>query len=280
MTSRLARRTFLIGAGAVGATVAIPVATASAQDSGSGGTCADDCETMTVWRLDPDWGYARGPHNKTKLESNASRQAAKNRWALTKRDALDMNLHKCSWAPAVPVEVDKCAFMEIWDHNGAGSYEWKNPWNQASVQIFDERCLPHIDDSGELWKKALNPQCGTSDQESSGANGGSSTNASTSNSSTTNSSTTRHTYPTGGFVWGGTSSTTNSARTSTTTTTSSGRSAAGQTDRPQQALAFTGGSTLKTTAVGTGLAAVGGAFAVFARRREQVAREEQEASNA
>ena len=121
------RRSFI--AGVVGATVGLPLfgSTAAAQAGGV---------NMTAWRLDPDWGFARGPNNKTRLFSNASRQAAAHRWAIAEADALDMNLHLGSWAPAVQVLVDRTAFMQMFD---AAGYVWQNPWKNVGVRILDDR---------------------------------------------------------------------------------------------------------------------------------------------
>lgn len=261
-TTPLARRTFLAGIGAVGATVALPTVAASAQQAQQGGgsdhVCGDTCETMTVWRLDADWGYPRGPHGKTKLESKASLSAAKNRWALTEQDALDMNLHLCSWAPAVAVEVNKCAFMEVWDHNGAGAYDWKNPWNGSTPRIFDERCLPHIDDTGELWKRALDTSCDTS----SGATGASGSTGSTGTTGTTSTNTLAG--PTTLFG-------TNSSSTTAGATSAADTAADSISDDVPNVLAYTGSSPLAPAAAATGMMAVGGVLAILARRRREVA---------
>ena len=97
------RREFLVVGGAAAASLAFVASTGmSAAATG----CTDgSCSTTTVWMLEPDWGYAWGPHAKTRLISRASRGAAANRVARTEADALDMNLHRCSFAPAVAVSV-------------------------------------------------------------------------------------------------------------------------------------------------------------------------------
>ena len=76
------------------------------------------------------------------------------RWALTEEDALNMNLHLCSHAPAFPVTVKKSEFMRIWNDPN-GSYVWSNPWNGVDVRILDERHLSDIDDSDDDWDIAL-----------------------------------------------------------------------------------------------------------------------------
>lgn len=259
-TKQLARRSFLAGIGAVGAAVAIPTAAANAfQGDGSGHTCTDKCETMTVWRLDADWGYARGPHGKTKLESKASLNAAKNRWALTEQDALDMNLHKCSWAPAVPVEVNTCAFMEVWEHNGAGAYDWQNPWNGTLPRIFDERCLPHIDDTGQLWKRALDTRC----QKTASPSFGGAILPTPADAVVDSAST-------------GTTGTVGIAETAATADTASSGAVLGG-DVPDL-LAYTGASAMKPVTAATGMMAVGGVLAIVARRRAKVAEAEADVS--
>ncbi len=105
-----------------------------------------------VWRLDADWGYPRGPHAKTRLRSAASRNAAAHRFALTESDALAMNLHKCSFAPAFSVEVDGEAVAEIWQ---ALSYSWTNPTTGQVVQILDDRHLDRIPRGEARWARAL-----------------------------------------------------------------------------------------------------------------------------
>lgn len=139
------RRSFI--AGAVGATVGLPLfgSTAAAQAGGV---------NMTAWRLDPDWGFARGPNNKTRLFSNASRQAAAHRWAIAEADALDMNLHLGSWAPAVQVLVDRTAFMQMFD---AAGYVWQNPWKNVGVRILDDRHVTRVPDGAAIWARAMNP---------------------------------------------------------------------------------------------------------------------------
>jgi len=117
------------------------------------------CDTMVVYRLQSSWDLPRGPHGKTTLSSNASKTAAKHRWALTQNDALNMNLHKCSWAPAEAVVVAKEPFMQIWSSDHAGSYTWKNPWNGSAPRIYDSRCLEHLEGGAQLWAAAMNPPC-------------------------------------------------------------------------------------------------------------------------
>lgn len=119
---------------------------------GTSYAAAANGETMTVWRLDPDWGYPRGPHGKTRLRSRASLNAAAHRYALTEQDALDMNLHLCSFAPAVPVEVCTAEFMYLWDEL---AYEWQNPWKDTQVAILDDRCVDHVPNGAEVLARAL-----------------------------------------------------------------------------------------------------------------------------
>jgi hypothetical protein len=120
-----------------------------------------DChvaETMTVWRLDPDWGYPRGPHGKTRLVSRASRTAARHRYALSERDALDMNLHLCSFAPAVAIEVRRDEFMALWDEL---AYRWSNPWLGGSVWVLDDRHASRLAGGPDLLARALSPGSAT-----------------------------------------------------------------------------------------------------------------------
>lgn len=235
---------------------------------------------MTVWRLSSDWGYPRGPHGKTRLESKASLNAAKNRWALTEQDALDMNLHLCSWAPAEAVEVNKCAFMEIWDHNGAGSYVWRNKWKDVDVRIFDERCLPHIDDSGELWDMALNHQCATTDTTIT-STGSSATTARTTTTGTTRTTTTSRGGSggaTGSISFGsrdyGTTATGGSTSRSGATSSAASSSRAGASsarDGIPSALAYTGAASRTLVGTGAGLVLGGAALSAFAARTRRVA---------
>jgi hypothetical protein len=103
------------------------------------GDALGSCPKTTVWMLDPDWGYLRGPHGKTRLVSRASRLAAENRVARTEQEALDMNLHKCSFAPAIPIEV--CADRAVTAF-ASGATDWNNPWNGSTVSVLDLRRLP------------------------------------------------------------------------------------------------------------------------------------------
>lgn len=288
----LSRRKFLVGAATTTVALGSMQAVASAQnadvtDQGATHICDGECGTMTAWRLDPDWGYPRGPHGKTRLESKASRNAAKNRWALTEQDALDMNLHLCSWAPAVPVEVQTCAFMHIWNHNGAGSYEWKNPWNDTKVQIFDERCLPHIDASGELWQQALNPTCAAPKTDDTDTNTGTGTGTDT---NTDTGETAGDTTGSGG----GQSTRTPASATSTRTFTWSPGPATPRVPQPAAStprrstarqgqaqpaglgtapsqLAFTGAETSVLAGAGAAMIVVGAAFKQFGDRKNRVA---------
>jgi len=139
----IARRRVLIGSGAAGAAAAVAVV---------GATPVAAATTVTVWRLDPDWGYPRGPHGKTRLRSRASRNAAAHRYARTEADALAMNLHRCSFAPAVPVEVDGAAFAELWNSLAA---PWTNPWNGEVVEILDDRHVGRIPTGPQLHAAAF-----------------------------------------------------------------------------------------------------------------------------
>ena len=121
--------------------------------------------TVTVWRLDPDWGYPRGPHGKTRLRSRASRNAAAHRYARTEADAVAMNLHRCSFAPAVPVEVDGAAFAEPWNSLAA---PWTNPWNGEVVEILDDRHVGRIPTGPQLHAAAF----GTGGSMTDGPGGG------------------------------------------------------------------------------------------------------------
>ncbi len=89
--------------------------------------------------LDPDWGYPRGPHAKTHLVSRASRTAATNRIVRSEEDALDTNLHRCSWAPAVQVPACSTRLDAAF---AAYARQWQNPWNGATVSLIDLRWLP------------------------------------------------------------------------------------------------------------------------------------------
>jgi hypothetical protein len=134
------RRQFLAFAGAVAvATACSDAVPSSALAATSSGCSGDACSTGTAWILDPAWGYARGPHAKTRLVSGASRAAAANRIARTEADALNMNLHQCSWAPAIPTSVCATQFDAAF---GKYARDWDSPWNDTTVPLLDKRWLP------------------------------------------------------------------------------------------------------------------------------------------
>jgi len=140
----MSRRLLLSSAVAVGAgTIAAGVAEA--------GTC----DTMTVWQLATDWDEPRGPNGKTRLISRASRRAARHRYALSAADAQDMNLHLCSFAPAVPRTVRRVEFMAVWN---AASYDWANPWNSQVVRLLDSRHAGRRPGGDELLERALDTE--------------------------------------------------------------------------------------------------------------------------
>jgi hypothetical protein len=114
-------------------------------------TCGP-CPTMTVWHLETDWTPGRGPYGKTRLISRASRRAAQHRYAFSHPDALDMNLHLCSYAPASATEVCSDAFMSLWDQL---AYNWDSPWLGRSVRVFDIRHVIRIPDGEALLSHAL-----------------------------------------------------------------------------------------------------------------------------
>lgn len=114
--------------------------------------------TMTVWKLESDWGRPRGPHGKTRLRSKASRRAAAHRYALTRADAEAMNLHKCSFAPAVAVTVDAAAFTTLWD---SLSYEWTSNWSGRRVRLLDTRHVDRLRGGTTLLGRALSPSAPT-----------------------------------------------------------------------------------------------------------------------
>jgi hypothetical protein len=62
---------------------------------------------------------------------------------LTEADALDMNLHMCSWAPAVSTEVCGDAFMSLWSEV---AYDWHNSWLNRQVRILDIRGVAALPD--------------------------------------------------------------------------------------------------------------------------------------
>lgn len=261
------------GAG-TGAAVSIALglgtaAPAAAQDQAS--SAAGGCESMTVWVLSPAWDTPRGPHGKTELKSKASLIAAKHRWALTETDALNMNLHKCSWAPAVPVQVRRKEFMEIWNHNGAGAYRWSNPWNNSTPEIFDTRCLEHIPDGDAIWATAMDASICTL---SAGTVPAAATPVGTTATATTPSVT--FTTATGGPVPTATTAVTVPTATTAVTVPTAGpgptvtaRPVAGFGSAPSS-LAFTGSDSRVLGVWGTSLAAAGAGLVAFARRRRNV----------
>lgn len=157
----IARRHLLLGTGGV---AALGLTLGATTDAGADADAA--AGAMTVWRLDADWGAPRGPHGKTELHSRASRAAARHRYALTDRDALAMNLHKCSFAPAVPLSVDRVAFTHLWEPL---AYEWRNPWNGRTVRIFDDRHASRIPDGAATLALALATRRSTPSGTPSGA---------------------------------------------------------------------------------------------------------------
>ncbi len=157
----IARRHLLLGTGGV---AALGLTLGATTDAGADADAA--AGAMTVWRLDADWGAPRGPHGKTELHSRASRAAARHRYALTERDALAMNLHKCSFAPAVPLSVDRVAFTHLWEPL---AYEWRNPWNGRTVRIFDDRHADRIPDGAATLALALATRRSTPSGTPSGA---------------------------------------------------------------------------------------------------------------
>jgi hypothetical protein len=109
--------------------------------------------TMEVFQLEPDWGTPRGPHGKLRLLSTASRRAAANRIALNTDDALAMNLHPCSFAPARAVTVSTAAFTALWTDF---SYVWHNPWANTDVRILDLRRVLADPNGAARWAAATN----------------------------------------------------------------------------------------------------------------------------
>lgn len=148
----ISRRHAVAGLGAAVAVGAVGISTASRV-----GASPVSGATMTVWQLEPDWGYARGPHAKTRLVSRASRSAAAHRYALTQAQAELMNLHLCSSAPAVPLEVDAEAFAQLWDDL---AYEWNNPWANVDVRVFDDRHAVRLVGGPQKLAMALAPSSG------------------------------------------------------------------------------------------------------------------------
>jgi hypothetical protein len=110
--------------------------------------------TMEVFQLDPDWGTPRGPHGKLRLVSRASRRAATNRIALSSDDALAMNLHPCSFAPARALTVNTLAFTALWTDF---SSVWHNPWANVDVRILDLRRVLAAPDGPARWAAATTP---------------------------------------------------------------------------------------------------------------------------
>ncbi|HPU38041.1 MAG TPA: hypothetical protein PLS63_00600 [Microthrixaceae bacterium] len=139
----LHRRHVLYAAGVLGTVTAIGMTDAGA---------APESDSLVVWKLSPDWGYPRGPHGKTRLRSAASRNAAKYRYALSESDAIAMNLHRCSYAPAVAITVTRSGFMTLWDQL---SYGWHNPDTGQVVRILDGRHVRRLTRGDELLSQAL-----------------------------------------------------------------------------------------------------------------------------
>jgi len=309
----MSRRRFVQGATAFGTVASATMGLASPASAQPVHTCGSGCadsELMTVWRLSSNWGYPRGPHNKTRLRSRASRIAAEHRWALTEQDAHDMNLHLCSWAPAEPVPVRRCTFMAIWDHNGAGSYVWRNPWNNKEVRLFDTRCLDHIQNGHQLWAQAFDLSCGANPSATAGVGGGSGvssgtstgtvgtgvrsstgtvTNGAVTNSTVANGTVKNSTVANGSVANGTVTNGTGTTGTDANGTTASRRglftglstgfaqqsggsetATAGSFGSAPQSLAFTGAESTVLARTGGVLAAMGASLSLLVHRRNKV----------
>ena len=68
-----------------------------------------------------------------------------------------MNLHLCSFAPAVARTVCAAAFADLWQRR---SYEWTNPWSGSVVRLLDRR---HLSESEVAY---LNGACVVETHES------------------------------------------------------------------------------------------------------------------
>lgn len=240
------RRHVLLAAGVLGTVTAFGV-----MDAGA----APESETLVVWKLDPDWGYPRGPHGKTRLRSASSRTAAKYRYALSESDAVAMNLHKCSYAPAVPITVKRARFSTLWDRL---SYEWRNPSTGEVVRIIDGRHVRRLAHGDELLAQALS---GSTPEPTTPAGSPTSTSVPTAGA----------TAPTATAT--GADGSISSGGSAAATSTSSGggapsAAAAPAADASPASLAMTGSSA--TAAVAVGVGAITAGIAALRLRRASV----------
>ncbi len=236
----LHRRHVLYAAGVLGTATAIGMGDAGAAPAG---------DSLVVWKLNADWGYPRGPHGKTRLRSAASRNAAKYRYALSEPDAIAMNLHRCSYAPAVAITVTRSRFMSLWDQL---SYEWRNPDTGQTVRLLDARHVRRVSHGTELLNQALTDPGSTTTGPSAPSGPGSS--------------------PTGP----GSSPTSSDPITTAAPANGAGQQATSAAAPPDSsksaALALTGASTGTTIAAGVGALAAG--VAAMRLRRAAVHRSE------
>jgi hypothetical protein len=106
MNPQLTRRQAII-AGAAGISGALGIAATGAGAQG-GNT------TVTLWRLNPNWGYdlttPSGSSTKSRCKSNACHNAAPYRFFLTEAEAIAGRLHKCCLAQ--PEKVEMCLSLD------------------------------------------------------------------------------------------------------------------------------------------------------------------------
>lgn len=121
------RRLFLtIGIGGAASTALASGLVAQAAPASAG-----TATTVTLWRLDPEWGYPltteSGSDTKSRCRASACHKAAPHRYFLTAADATAGRLHRCCLAQPEPVQVciDLNALM---------------PYYRARLGGVDDRC--------------------------------------------------------------------------------------------------------------------------------------------
>ncbi len=116
LTTNMNRRKFIAFSGAVGAGAVI-----AANSMGAGAlTTPSSSTTVTVWKLNPNWGFPLGPKGKTRVSSNASLLHATNKIFVSEAAAIAGKISPCSLAQ--PYSIELCAedAAELWSHSMDG----------------------------------------------------------------------------------------------------------------------------------------------------------------
>lgn len=111
------RRTFLALGGAVGAGAVLMAGGAGALNASG---AASGTTTVTVWKLNPSWGYPLGPKGRTQVSSNASRLHAENKIFVSESAAIAGRLSPCSLAQPYSLQICAADAAELWTHSMDG----------------------------------------------------------------------------------------------------------------------------------------------------------------